>query len=512
MVFPEKFLWGVSNSGFQFEMGDSAGLNVDAGSDWYLWVHDKTNIQKGVVSGDLPENGVNYWNLYEKDHRIARRLGLNAYRIGVEWSRIFPQSTAAIKLEFEKASDGSFARVEVNDAALQRLDEAADKAAVNHYRAVIEDLRDNGIRVFVCLNHFTLPLWIHNPITVRNTKLHQGPRGWADPETIIEFTKYAAYMAWKLGDVVDEWATFNEPMVIPETGYLISQSGFPPGLNNFRVSRKVAFNLAVAHARAYDAVKKADAVKADKDSASAADVGVIHNVIPAVPFRAENEADVKAADFLSRMHNHFFPQAVCNGWVDANLNGVQDEDEMKDHLKNRLDWLGVNYYTRAVVKGKKSLLARLFAGMAAVPEMAENYGFICQPNSTSSDGRQATDFGWEIYPEGLLDALTAMQRYKRPLYIMENGVADAKDTLRPRFIIDHLKVLDKAINEEKIDVKGYFHWSLTDNYEWAKGFSMKFGLYEVELKTKRRKERKSATVYKNIIATGTVEEQPTETL
>jgi beta-galactosidase len=507
MVFPEKFLWGVSNSGFQFEMGDSAGLNVDSGSDWYLWVHDATNIEKGVVSGDRPENGVNYWNLYKKDHSIARRLGLNAYRIGVEWSRIFPQSTVAIKLEFEKASDGSIARVKVDDAALQKLDEAADKAAVNHYRAVIEDLRDNGIRVFVCLNHFTLPLWIHNPITVRNTKLRQGPKGWADPETIVEFTKYATYMAWKLGDVVDEWATFNEPMVIPETGYLISQSGFPPGLNNFKVSRKVAFNLAVAHARAYDAIKKADTVKADKDSASAADVGVIHNVIPAMPFRAEHEADARAADFLNRMHNHFFPQAVCKGWVDANLNGIQDEGEVKDHLKNRLDWLGVNYYTRAVVKGKKSLLARLFAGMAAVPEMTENYGFICQPDSTSSDGRQATDFGWEIYPEGLLDTLTTMRRYKRPLYVMENGVADAKDVLRSKFIIDHLKVLDKAINEEKIDVKGYFHWSLTDNYEWAKGFSMKFGLYEVELKTKRRKERKSARVYKNIIAKGTVKEQ-----
>jgi beta-galactosidase len=202
---------------------------------------------------------------------------------------------------------------------------------------------------------------------------------------------------------------------------------------------------------------------------------------------------------------------VCNGWLDENLNGLQDKGEMKDHLKNRLDWLGVNYYARLVVKGKKSLLARLFAGIVAIPEMAENYGFVCQPDSASADGRQTTDFGWEIYPEGMLDALKAMQRYGRPLYVMENGIADAKDTLRPKFIIDHLKILDKAINEEKIDVKGYFHWSLTDNYEWAKGFSMKFGLCGVELKTKRRKERRSTKVYKNIIAKGTVEDQPIQT-
>jgi len=502
MVFPQKFLWGASNSGFQFEMGDSAGLNVDSGSDWYLWVHDKTNIEKGVVSGDLPENGVDYWNLYKEDHNIARRLGLNAYRIGIEWSRIFPKSTAAVKVEFEKAADGSFAKIEVDDAALKRLDEVADKVAVNHYRAMIEDLRNKGIKVFVCLNHFTLPLWIHNPITVRDTKLRQGPKGWADKQTIVEFTKYVAYVAWKLGDVVDKWATFNEPMVMPETGYLIPQSGFPPGLNNFLVSRKVAFNLAVAHARAYDAIKKADTVKADEDSASAADVGVIHNVIPAMPFRAENEADVKAADFLNRMHNHYFLQSACSGWVDRNLNGLLGKGEIKDYLKDRLDWLGVNYYTRAVVKGKRSLLARIFAGMQAVPDMAENYGFLCKPNSTSADGRPATDSGWEIYPEGLLDALKAMQRYGRPLYVTENGLADAKDTLRPQFLIDHLKILEKAINEEKIDVKGYFHWALTDNYEWAKGFSMKFGLCEVELQTKKRKERKSAMIYKNIITNG----------
>jgi beta-galactosidase len=255
--------------------------------------------------------------------------------------------------------------------------------------------------------------------------------------------------------------------------------------------------------RAYDAIKEADTVKADEDSPSAADVGAIHNVIPAMPFRADNEADIKAADFLNRMHNHFFPQSARSGWIDANLNGVPDEGEVKGHVENRLDWLGVNYYARAVVKGKKSLLARLFAGMAAVPDMVGNYGFVCQPNGASADGRPTSDSGWEIYPEGLLDALKMMQQYGRPLYVMENGVADAKDTLRAKFIIDHVKVLEKAINEEKIDVKGYFHWALTDNYEWAKGFSMKFGLYEVELKTKKRKERKSATVFKNIVAKGT---------
>jgi len=499
MVFPENFLWGVSISGFQFEMGDSARRSIDRNTDWYVWVHDTVNIQRGVVSGDLPENGVNYWSLYKSDHRIAKRLGLNAYRIGIEWSRIFPKSTSMIEVGVEKASDGNIAEIEVDDSALESLEEAANTDALNHYRAVIEDLRARDFKVFVCLNHFTLPLWIHDPTTVRDTRLRKGPKGWVDEETIIEFTKYAAYMALKLGDIVDKWATFNEPMVVPETGYIMPQSGFPPALNNFKASKKAALHMAIAHARAYDAMKRMDTVKADEDSLYPADVGLIHNVIPATPLVAERESDVKAAEFLDRMHNHFFPQSVCNGWLDENLNGVKDGGEVKSYVGQRLDWLGVNYYTRSVVKGRRSILARLFAGIPVIPEMAKNYGFLCQPGGTSADGMPISDFGSEIYPEGMLDALKAMERYERPIYITENGVADAKDVFRPEFIIDHLKVIDRAINEKKIDIRGYLLWSLTDNYEWAKGFSMKFGLYSVDLKTKRRRERKSAKIYKRII-------------
>jgi beta-galactosidase len=109
-----------------------------------------------------------------------------------------------------------------------------------------------------------------------------------------------------------------------------------------------------------------------------------------------------------------------------------------------------------------------------------------------------SDFGWEVFPEGILEALKLMERYERPLYVMENGTADSKDGIRPRFIVDHLQTLDKALNE-KIDVRGYFHWSLTDNYEWAKGFGMKFGLCSVDLESKQRVKRKSADVYKKII-------------
>jgi beta-galactosidase len=242
-----------------------------------------------------------------------------------------------------------------------------------------------------------------------------------------------------------------------------------------------------------------DTIKADEDSLNPANVGLIQDVIPAKPLDEKNESGVKAANFIDNMHNHFFPQSISHGWLDENFSGAKEKGEMKNYLEHCLDWLGVNYYTRPVVKGRRSILARLFAGMPVIPEMVQNYGFLCEPNSKSAGGMPTSDFGWEVFPEGLLEALKAMERYERPLYIMENGIADARDNIRPKFIIDHLQNLNKALNEEKIDVRGYFHWSLTDNYEWAKGFSMKFGLYAVNLESKKRIKRKSANIYKKII-------------
>ncbi|MEM3463551.1 MAG: family 1 glycosylhydrolase, partial [Candidatus Bathyarchaeia archaeon] len=286
-------------------------------------------MRRGVVSGDLPENGIDYWHLYAKDHELARRLGLNAYRIGLEWSRLFPKSTAAVEVGVERASDGNIANISIDDKALEKLDGLADKDALNHYRLIIEDLRARGFKVFVCLNHFTLPLWIHNPIIARATRLRKGPRGWLDKTTIVEFVKYAAYVAWRLGDLVDCWATFNEPMAVCEAGYMIPESGFPPGVSSFKAVKKAARNLAVAHARAYDAIKRFDTVRADSDSPASAWVGLIHNVIPAQPLNAGERLDVDAARFMDNMHNQLFPRALTEGWLDENFNGVREKSEVK---------------------------------------------------------------------------------------------------------------------------------------------------------------------------------------
>ena len=482
-------------------MGDAAKDGLDPNTDWYAWVHDKRNIQKGTVSGDFPEDGVDYWHLYKQDHDAAKELGLNAFRLGVEWSRIFPKSTAEVEVGIERASDGNIADVDIDDEALERLAKAADNKSLGHYRDTITDLRQKGFKVFVCLNHFTLPLWIHDPISTRGSMFGGGLRGWVDETPIVEFTKYAAYVASRLGDVVDNWATFNEPNIVPEAGYLLKESGFPPQKRSFGAYKKAMVHLALAHARAYDAVKKAYAAKADEDSPAAVNIGVIQNVIPFEPL-TDGEDDLRAAEVMGFMHNNYLVQSVTKGMLDFDFEGKQKG--AKSYMRNRTDWIGVNYYTRLVVRGKKSPLVKLATGMPLMLDLQRGYGFACEPRSKSRDGLPTSDTGSEIYPQGLSKALNAMKVYGKPLYVTENGVAYAEDTLRQQFLVDHLKVIENVINEEKIDVRGYFHWSLTDNYEWAKGFSMKFGLYAVDLKTRKRTPRKSADTLRKIIEHNTV--------
>jgi len=500
MVFPEGFLWGASSCGFQFEMGGLSHESLDTNTDWYVWVHDKQNIEKKTVSGGFPEDGLDYWSLYEKDHKISSDLGLNAYRLGIEWSRIFPKSTRELKVDVEKADDGKISGIHAEHDFMEKLDKVANRKALDHYRLMIKDLGKRNIKPYVCLNHFTLPLWIHSPIAARSSKLKAGFRGWFDEETIIEFWKYAAYLAWKLGDLVDYWATFNEPVVVAESGYLLPEVAyFPPGIRNFSAFKRVLGNIVIAHSRVYDAIKEWDKVKAEQNSGSSAEVGLIQNVSPMAPY--ELEKDSEASAYASHIHNSYFMEAATGGWLDGNYNGKKERSETKHYLGNRVDWIGVNYYSRNVIRHGRSILAKLFAGIPFVPEIVSDYGNKCRPNSVSKDGRPTSDFGWELYPEGLIDALKLMSKYGKPMLVTENGIADAEDKLRPQFITEHLRELDKAINRDKLDVRGYFHWALTDNYEWASGFKMKFGLYAVDFKSKARLPRKSVEVYRRIIET-----------
>ncbi len=499
VMFPENFYWGVSQSGFQFEMGDKYRRHIDPNTDWWHWVRDRSNVEKGLVSGDLPEEGVNSYELYERDHEIAKEMGLNAYRIGIEWSRIFPWPTTYVDVDYSVDSSYDLVkRVRIDASTLEELDELANQREVLYYRRVISSLREKGFKVIVNLNHFTLPYWLHDPITAREKALTNGRNGWVSKRSVIEFAKFAAYVAHKLGDVVDMWSTFNEPMVVVELGYLAPYSGFPPGVMNPEAVKLAMLNMINAHALAYKMIKRFDRKKADEDSKEAADVGIIYNNIGvAYPENPRDEKDVEAAERDNFFHSRLFLEAITWGKLNIEFDGEGIVD--LPYLRGN-DWIGINYYTREVVKWQEPKFPMLpLISFKGVP----GYGYACRPGMSSKSGKPVSDMGWEIYPEGIYDSIVEAERYGLPLYITENGVADSKDVLRPYYIASHLAIVEQAY-EEGHEVKGYLHWALTDNYEWPLGFRMHFGLYEVNLITKERKPRReSVEVFRKIIKEGT---------
>lgn len=488
MELPEGFKWGVSQSGFQFEMGDPHNRFIDTNTDWWHWVRDPYNISSNIVSGDLPEEGVNYFGLYRIDHENAMWLGLNIYRIGVEWSRIFPHPTWFVEVDVEYDSNGIIKDVKITRETLEELDKIADVEAIDLYRQIILDLRKRGFKVIVNLLHFTLPFWLHHPLRARATNLSSGPRGLLEDLFPIEFAKFAAYISWKLGDLVDTWSTMNEPFVPIELGYMAPYSGFPPGVNRPDLIVKAIENSLVAHALAYNAIKKFDVIKADIDSYSPADVGIIHNIIPAYP---STETDSSAAEHYNYFHNYILLEALKRGRLDVGL----DEKTIIEPavLRGTIDWLGLNYYTRLLIRKREKIVYPIL-DFEAVP----GYGYACVPYSISRAGRWCDGMGWEMFPEGLVEALRIGYNYSKEIYITENGTSDPRDINRSRFIVSHIYAIEKALGEG-INVRGYMHWSINDNYEWANGFRQKFGLFEVDIITKERHPRFSSKIFKEII-------------
>jgi len=482
--FPSFFKFGAASSGFQFEMGDPEGRAIDSGSDWWAWAHDPLNAAAGVVSGDLPEDGPCYWLLYRRDHELLCEMGLEAYRMGVEWSRIFPKPT--FKVHVDVKLDGGVRAVHIDKGALEELDKLADKAAVEHYREAILDLKARGVHVTVCLNHFTMPAWLHSPLRARSTALREGG-GWVSRQAVIEFTKYAAYMAYKLGDLVDAWATLNEPRAVAYEGYLRPRSGFPPGVLSLSAYTQAMRHLVEAHARAYDALKEW--------SPREVPAGVIYDIYLAEPLREE---DAEAAENARYVLNWWYLDAIAKGLLAPEYTSeARSSPVHRSDLKGRVDWIGVNYYTRLIVK-RGRLWSKSMDLLNWVP--VRGYGFECRPNSTSLAGLPTSDAGQEMYPQGIREALKeTYRRYKLPLVVSENGVADHADKLRPHYILSHLAEVYKAI-EDGVDVRGYYYWALVDNYEWAHGFRMRYGLCHVDFRTKHRLLRPSAIMYARIAA------------
>ena len=389
-TFPEDFLWGAATSAYQVEGGIT-------NNDWYRF-----EMAGKVVDGEVCGACDDSYHRYEEDLDLARALDNNAHRLSLEWSRIEP-------------SEGEF-----------------DEAEIAHYRDVLQAVRDRGMKVFLTINHWTLPLWIAD-------------RGsWDDAGIVDAFVAFATKCGEAFGDLVDTWITVNEPIHLINLGYYVGR--WPPEQASFFVAYNAGQRMIQAHNRTYDALKR---ITPDTP------VGVAVNSIHFKPCKNTTVRD--------RLYQPFFDWFVNFYFL----------DKVRDHI----DFIGVQYYM----------------AMSAAQFMKGVYA--CHHEGVH------TDMGWRICPQGIRQVVRdTYRRYRKPIYVTENGIADAADRLRPAYLRSHLVELHKAMTEDGADVRGYFHWSLLDNFEWSDGWAPKFGLYAVDRETFKRTARPSAAVYARICA------------
>ncbi|MHB1812332.1 MAG: beta-galactosidase BgaS [Thermoplasmataceae archaeon] len=464
-MLPKDFKFGFSEAGFQFEMGLS---QPDMNSDWYKWVHDPENIKKRLVSGQFPENGPAYWDLYRKDHDNAKWMGMNSGRLGIEWSRIFPDSTESVDVEVNE-DENDLLGIDISEKALEKLENLSNHSAVAHYQKIFEDFKSKMNYLVINLYHWTVPLWINDPAK-NGDGIHGRPIGGEfERKQAIEFSKFAAYVAWKFDRYADSWCTMNEPNMV------FLGCSHDTSLHALSVRKK---NFAEAHARAYDVIKKI----------SKKPVGIIYANGDVQPLSKEDDG---AKNLMTTTERYSFLDSIIDGDLRRYNLDVMDSskksNDFRSDLKGRLDWIGVNYYSRDVVQKDDHSWKKV-----------EGYGYATGNRQKSLDGRSVSEAGWEVYPDGIYNLLMEYhKKYHMPMMVTENGIGDYHDALRPRYLVSHIDKIDKAV-KDGVKLKGYFHWALTDNYEWANGFNMHFGIYGFDPASKQRLLRPSAFIFKKI--------------
>ncbi len=455
-AFPKGFFWGTAVAGFQVDMGCPtlpAAQCDDTASDWYQFVTDPKLVKDGsnFIKGDPVSVGPGFWETYDADFaRAGGELHNNAIRLSLEWSRLFPKATVG--------------GANIEDAkTVAELDAFANAAARDHYRAMFASAKKHGLTLLVTLNHYTLPLWVHDGKGCNAGLDKCTARGWVDNKRMVGLIAlYAGWCAKTFGDQVDWWATLNEPFAVVLAGYILpSKDRTNPPAVYFQVETgiDVAFTMMEAHARMYDAVHKHDTTDATGDG-EAARVGLVPNLTVVQPNDPSDPKAVVAAEHLHHIYNRVFLEATVNGRLDRNLDGTYEET--RDDMKGRMDYIGINYYTR------------IQAQPTPFPGVVDKFPYL--------DATPDLNAGvWQDYPEGIGEMTTwAAKTYKLPVIITENGTFKDKATAWDTFLAPHLTELHKAMQDPEVTVLGYFAWSLLDNYEWNHGMDLRFGLYAVD--------------------------------
>jgi beta-glucosidase len=324
-----------------------------------------------------------------------------------------------------------------------------DTAAIDRYRAMLSGLLSRGIEPMVTLHHFTNPLWFEN----------EG--GWLSHQAVAYFARYVEQVVKALGEYTNLWCTVNEPNVYAYFGYV--SGDFPPGAHDFKAAVRVQRNLLKAHSAAYRVIHQ---------NQEQAQVGLAHNMRIFEPANPKRLLDRIVTWFQDMSFNQAILKAIGDGWWLPPM-GIGPAFA----TRHTLDWIGLNYYTRDLVT---------FNPKAAV----SGFG-----RALHNENAEMMDGGYgELYPEGLRKTLKKLAPLQIPIYITENGIPDRDDDQRPRFLISHLHQLWQIL-QNNLPIKGYYHWTLTDNFEWAKGWSLRFGLIEMDPATQQRTRRPSADLY-----------------
>ena len=447
--FPDGFLWGAATSAYQIEgspLADGAGPSI-----WHRFSHTPgrtANSETGDVACD-------HYRRYADDVRLMHDLGLNAYRFSISWSRILPEGTGRV-----------------------------NRAGLAFYDRLVDALLEAGIQPAVTLYHWDLPAALDD----------RG--GWLNPDIADWFAEYARVMYARLDDRVPMWATLNEPWVVTDGGYL--HGLLAPGHRNYFEAPIATHQLMRAHAAAVKAYRAEGKHR----------IGVVVNLEPKYPASGSVD-DIAATARADAYMNRQYLDPLLLGRYPEELREIFGEawpehpDAEIARLRQPIDFVGVNYYTRAVTRDEPT----------APPVRA---GRVQQPR------HPYTETGWEVYADGLTDTLKwVTDRYGRiPLYVTENGAAFydppqplddgvVDDPLRVAYFRSHLRAAHTALCHG-VDLRGYFAWSLLDNYEWSLGYSKRFGIVHVDYATQKRTPKASARFYADVIRThgGALDQHP----
>jgi beta-glucosidase len=405
----------------------TAAHQVEGGNhanDWWAW----EQVPGHIKNNDRSDPACEHYQRFATDFDLLRSLNQNAHRLSVEWSRIEP-------------APGEFS-----------------STALAHYRDVLQALRDRGMEPLVTLHHFTNPTWI------------AAAGGWEGPETAEYFARFAQRVADELGGLARYWITINEPTVIAYQGYIRGE--WPPGKRNLGAAVRALVNLLRGHWLAYARVKERH---------PGLQLGLAHHLRvfdPARPFAPQDRA-VAAA--FNRVFNGTILKSLRLGRLVLPLT----QAGRASGPRHSQDFIGVNYYTRELVKFNRRYRAELF-GERVLPA-----------------GAARSDLSWELYPDGLYRTLLSLRRERLPIFVTENGIADRSDAMRPDYLLTHLDAMRRAI-EAGAPVRGYFHWTCFDNFEWAEGYGARFGLIACDPVTQERRLRPSARLYAQICLTNQV--------